>query len=358
MPAGSSPVSVRSLSCEQEPCFQLLMESVADYAIFLMDTSGEIVQWNAGAEHLFGYSVDEITGQHFAAIFTPDDRAAGIPDQELLHAASTGRATDERWHQRKDGSRFWASGITTALKDESGSLIGFAKIARDLTERRQHEEEVERLNALLRRTVSETHHRVKNNLQMLAGLIDLQAMDHPQTIPSAELARLGQHVRGLSVIHDLLTSESRRGKLDVLSALTTLGRLLANLRTGLADRPINVEIEDVEIPARSSTALTILVNELVTNAAKHGRGDIDVSFAVVDGTARLEVCDRGPGFPDGFTADGTGSMGLELVQNVVRIDLQGSVSFGNLPEGGARVVVSFPLQVPPAGDVGLSGRQV
>ncbi len=330
-------------SCDQELCFQLLMQSFTDYAIFILDTDGRVAYWNAGAERLFGYTAEEITGEQFSVLFTPEDQEAGVPDDELLSASTTGRATDERWHRRKDGSRFWCSGITAGLKDEEGALAGFAKIARDLTERKQHQEEIERLNGSLRRTVSETHHRVKNNLQMLAALIEMQVMDHPESAPP-ELMRLGQHVRGLAVVHDLLTVGSRRGKLDVLSALTTLGRLLASLRTSLPDRRINVDIDDVDIPAKTSASLTILVNELVTNAAKHGEGDIDVTFTLADGAAHLEVCDRGPGFPEGFTGRDVSSMGLELVENIVRIDLQGKVEYGNRPEGGARVVVTFPLE--------------
>jgi PAS domain S-box-containing protein len=119
----------------QEDLFRLIVESAHEYAIFATDVRGIVVSWNTGAERLFGFREDEILGVSAEVLFTPEDRAANAPERELARAAETGRAEDERWHTRKDGSRFWASGITFALLDDAGSLRGFAKIARDQTER-------------------------------------------------------------------------------------------------------------------------------------------------------------------------------------------------------------------------------
>ena len=123
---------------EAEENLRLMVESVKDFAIFTVDPQGRIVSWNSGAEHLFGYAEPEILGQRArACIFTPEDRAAGVPEQEIATAAARGRATDERWHLRKDGSRFFASGVLTPIFDEENRLRGFTKIARDITERKQ-----------------------------------------------------------------------------------------------------------------------------------------------------------------------------------------------------------------------------
>lgn len=124
---------------------RLLMENVRDYAIFFMDPAGRVTGWNVGSQRIFGYAEPEILGSHFSRFFTAEEAAAGCPDAELREAVAQGRAEDERWHVRKDGSRFWASGITNALRDESGVLRGFAKVARDNTERKRMEEERERL---------------------------------------------------------------------------------------------------------------------------------------------------------------------------------------------------------------------
>ena len=127
---------------EAEEYLRLMVESVKDFAIFTVDPQGRIVSWNPGAERLFGYAEPEILGQHLNVLFTPEDRAAGIPEREIASAAAKGRASDERWHQCKDGGRFFASGVVTPIFDEENKLRGFTKIARDITERKQAEEAV------------------------------------------------------------------------------------------------------------------------------------------------------------------------------------------------------------------------
>jgi PAS domain S-box-containing protein len=125
---------------EAEEMFRLMVESVKDYAIFTTDDVGIVVSWNTGAERIFGYTETEIIGQNCSLLFTPEDRASRVHERELEKAASEGFAEDERWHLRKDGSRFWASGVTTPLKDEAGNLRGFVKVARDNTRRQVNEE--------------------------------------------------------------------------------------------------------------------------------------------------------------------------------------------------------------------------
>ena len=127
---------------EAEEYLRLMVDSVKDFAIFTIDPQGRIVSWNPGAERLFGYPEPEILGQHLDTLFTPEDRAAGVPEREIATAVAKGRASDERWHQCKDGGRFFASGVVTPIFDEDNKLRGFTKIARDITERKQAEEAV------------------------------------------------------------------------------------------------------------------------------------------------------------------------------------------------------------------------
>ena len=122
----------------EEP-FRLMIEGVKDYAIHMLDPAGRITTWNSGAERLLGYSAGEIIGQSYSHFFTPDDMANGVPERELEKVATHGKASDEGWRTRKDGSRFWANGVLTALYDDAGALRGFCRVARDLTERRQIE---------------------------------------------------------------------------------------------------------------------------------------------------------------------------------------------------------------------------
>ena len=134
--------------------YQLLVESVRDYAIFALDPKGVILSWNAGAERIKGYSAEEIIGRHFSIFYTAEDLAARKPETELLVAEREGRVEDEGWRIRKDGSRFWASVVITALRDPDGRLVGFAKVTRDLTARRKWEEALreseERFRVLVR----------------------------------------------------------------------------------------------------------------------------------------------------------------------------------------------------------------
>src|SRR5579883_1079497 len=123
-----------------EDRFELLVRAVIDYAIYMLDPEGIVTSWNAGAERLKGYTESEIVGRDFAMFFTAEDRAAGKPAHALRVAADSGRWEDEVWHVRKDGSRFWALAVLDAIRDEQGQLVGFAKITRDITERRMAQE--------------------------------------------------------------------------------------------------------------------------------------------------------------------------------------------------------------------------
>jgi len=122
--------------------FQLLIEAVIDYGIFILDPGGHVVSWNTGAEKIKGWRADEIIGQHFSIFYPPEANARGWPQEELRRAALNGRIEDEGWRVRKDGTRFWANVTITAVHDDSGQLAGYAKVTRDMTERRAYEEEL------------------------------------------------------------------------------------------------------------------------------------------------------------------------------------------------------------------------
>src|SRR5436190_21490056 len=124
MTSNKPPTQARN---DGERLFHLLMENVKDFAIFMLDPEGRIISWNTGSKRILGYEEPEIIGQPFEKIFVPEDVQRKRPEYELQTAKETGRAEDERWHLRKDGSRFWASGVVTPLLDENGSLQGFAK---------------------------------------------------------------------------------------------------------------------------------------------------------------------------------------------------------------------------------------
>jgi PAS domain S-box-containing protein len=119
---------------------QLLVDAVTDYAIYMLDPDGFISSWNSGAQRIKGYTADEVLGRHFSLFFTAEDTAEDFPGKALRTARETGRFESEGWRVRKDGSRFWAVALLESIRDETGELIGFAKITRDITERRAERE--------------------------------------------------------------------------------------------------------------------------------------------------------------------------------------------------------------------------
>jgi PAS domain S-box-containing protein len=147
-----------------EQTFRLLVQSVTDYAIFMLDRDGHVANWNVGAERIKGYTRAEIIGRHFSCFYTDEDRRIGVPVKALATARQKGRFEQESWRVRKDGTRFWANVVIDAIRDESGELVGFAKITRDLTERRMLISGVAHdFNNLL--TV------ITGNLEILGGLL-------------------------------------------------------------------------------------------------------------------------------------------------------------------------------------------
>lgn len=168
---------------QSEERFRLMVESVKDYAIFRLEPDGTVATWNAGAERLKGYRADEIIGRHFSAFYSAEAVARGWPDHELTAAAADGRFEDEGWRVRKDGTTFWANVVITALCGEGGRLVGFAKVTRDLTERRNREEALKAFNDELERRVADRTAELRESegrLHLLAnGIPNLAWMARP-----------------------------------------------------------------------------------------------------------------------------------------------------------------------------------
>jgi len=153
---------------DQQPdeLFRLLVDSVQDYAIFMLDPSGNIESWNLGASRIKGYTADEIIGKHFSVFYQPSDVAAGVCDRELERAAADGRVDAEGWRVRKDGSLFWASVVLTALYNDDGSVRGFAKVTRDTTESKAAEDAARHVDELRLRQ----RHALEVNDDIIQGL--------------------------------------------------------------------------------------------------------------------------------------------------------------------------------------------
>ncbi len=182
-----------------EARFHHLIDAVTDYAIFMLDPTGHVATWNPGAKRIKGYGADEIVGKDFSIFYTPEDRAAGKPARILETLRRDGRFEDEGWRVRKDGTRFWASVVITALREASGELVGFAKVTRDLTSRREAEE---RERAL-----------VKEQLARTAAEEERARLLKPLEIVAEALQSFGAKVTAAKSAHDAL---EERGPFDVI----------------------------------------------------------------------------------------------------------------------------------------------
>lgn len=461
--------------------FELLMENVEDHAIFTVDVTGRISTWNVGAERILGYTDEEIIGQPVARIFTPEDRVNGMSEAELHRARTAGRSDDERWHERKDGSRFWACGTLTALRDDEGELRGYVKILRDFTDRKEAEQaaeqqarlldlaydaifvhdlnnritfwnlgaeelygytrqeavgqlapqllrtefpasfqatthalfetghwqgelihtckdgrrvtlssrwnlqrdqsghpvaileinrditeqkqaqetlaryqaHIEQLNERLQEAMRETNHRIKNNLQLIAALVDLQLFDDVTGDGSARdeaLQRLAAHIRAVAGIHEILTREAGEyAQAETISSKDLFDKLCDLFSQTAGPRKIECVAQAVRLTTREASALALITNELVANALKHSAGEVRLDFEVKAGIAVLKVYDDGPGFPPGFDAVQDANTGIELVEAVARRDLDGQVLYENRTGSdgtGACITVTATLARP------------
>jgi PAS domain S-box-containing protein len=216
---------------------QLLMANLQDYAILILDPAGHVASWSKGAEHLKGYRAEEIIGKHFSIFYPKEDIEAGKPAHELEVAAAKGRFEDEGWRLRKDGSRFWANVIITALRDDAGRLRGFGKISRDLSERKEAEEQVRKMRDELDQRVKErTAELARVNATLKAELTGRKQAE--QAI--RELSTPVLPVRERLVILPLI------GVLDSARALQLTEQLLSSIRTHRA-KAVVMDITGVPI---------------------------------------------------------------------------------------------------------------
>ncbi len=238
---------------ESVELFRLLVESVMDYAIFALDATGHVVTWNAGAERIKGYTREEIVGLHFSTFYPEEDRLAGKPDWELRVAAEEGRVEDEGWRIRKDGTRFWANVVITALRAPDGSLMGYAKVTRDLTERKASEERAREDAARLAaeeagRTAAEQRARA---LGELLDRLQEQAEELEQRRAEAEEANRAKSAFLAAMSHELRTP------LNAIAGYTDL--MLLGIRGPLTPD----QIADLERVRRSGRHLLALIDDVL-----------------------------------------------------------------------------------------------
>jgi PAS domain S-box-containing protein len=219
---------------ETERRFRMLVEGVTDYAIFMLDPTGTIVNWNPGARRIKGYSREEIVGQHFSRFYTEQDRENGVPQRAIGTAASTGKFEGEGWRVRKDGTTFWASVVINAIRGPDGAVVGFAKVTRDLTERRAAEERQRQSQKMesIGQLTGGVAHDFNNLLTIIMG--NLGALERHLADPAPDLPRLRRSAenamrgaRRAEALTQRLLAFSRQQPLDPVSV--DVGRLVSSM---------------------------------------------------------------------------------------------------------------------------------
>ena len=310
---------------QSEERFRLLVESVKDYGIFILTPEGCVDTWNAGAERLKGYRADEIVGRHFSAFYPESDVASGKCELELESATRDGRFEDEGWRVRKDGTLFWANVVITALRAPNGQLVGFAKVTRDLTERRDTEEKLRKLAAeraalaekarvqeFQERFLAILGHDLRNPLgaiQMGSELLLRQgAIEGP---PARVLERMNVSARRMSkMIEQILDLARARlgGGLQLVVAPTdlssTLARIVDELRTAHPGRSIELDCPSLT-GEWDVDRLEQVFSNLVGNAIHHGSGSPVVITAgqLESGVVRIDVQNYGKPIPEALLSE-------------------------------------------------------
>lgn len=304
MTGNKSPQEARN---DGERLFHLLMENVKDFAIFMLDPEGRIVSWNAGAQRILGYEEPEIIGQPFETIFVPEDIQRKRPEYELQTARDSGRAEDERWHLRKDGSRLWASGVVTPLLDERGNLRGFAKILRDITERKRTEEQLTEANQRKDEFLAMLAHELRNPLAPIQNVVQIFKLEatgkkHIQEATAMVERSLGRIVR---IVDDLLdVSRITKGKIELrkerLPLQTAVQQAIESVQALIASRKHELSVlmppEEVWLEA-DPVRIDQIITNLLTNAAKYTEpgGKIWLNVERLGNDCVLTVKDNGIG---------------------------------------------------------------
>lgn len=370
-----------------EERFRLLVDAVQDYAIFMLDVQGHVSSWNTGAQRIKGYAVSEIIGKHFSVFYPEEDLRAGKPARELEVAAREGRFEDEGWRLRKDGSRFWANVIISAIRDESGELIGFGKVTRDFTERIS-------ANEILRKEIAERTeaqrklHDSEKSLRQLSLRL-LQTQDEERRRIGRDLHdSVGQYLVGLKMKVDSLESSAQRSQPRDSSELAECSQLIeeaiSEVRTisyllyppmleelglksavpwyleGFTKRSgikttFDVSPDFDRVPGDLELALFRVLQESLTNVHRHsGSSTAIVRLLTKDQAVILQVVDEGKGTQSKNLEDraqewmGTFGVGLRGMNERLR-QLGGTLELSSTREG---TTVSATLPLPNASPEG------
>jgi len=384
---------------ETEERFRLLVQGIQEYAIFHLDPLGQVVSWNTGAERLKGYSPEEILGKHFSVFYAGEDVKSGKPEQILAEAAQQGQSQDEGWRIRKDGSRFWANVVVTALRNAEGSLQGFAKVTRDTTERHEKEEALAKAKELLELRVeqrasvlarvnqelrTEIADRVRAEEQSKASLEQLRALaarlqcvrEEERTSIAREIHdELGQDCTAIKMDLALIGRKATkrqsqlRAKVDsairlVDEMIVTLRRIASELRPRTLDDlgltaalegqaqefesrtgircHVALPQEPLALDSECSTAIFRIFQESLTNVARHAHATrVEARLELKADQLLFQVHDNGRGF-DPEEAKARRALGLVGMQERALL-LNGEIKVEGVPGAGTTMTLRIPL---------------
>jgi PAS domain S-box-containing protein len=365
-----------------EERFRLLVQSVKDYAIFMLDPRGHVITWNDGARRIKGYEAGEIIGRHFSVFYPPAAREAEFPERVLASAAAVGRFEDDGWRVRKDGSHIWASVVITALRDDNGELVGFAKVTRDLTERREAEQraledarrvaEMEAANRAKSEFLATLSHELRTPLNAIGGYTDLLALELAGPVNDQQREYLDrvrtsqQHLLGL--VNDLLSlARLEAGRIEFDIRPVELHALLDDvegmIQPELQADGVRLLRRDCPpgIAARCDRARTqqILLNLLSNAVTFTPAGEAVILECASSGdSVRISVRDAGPGIPEDKqeaifepfvqlgrslteTREGMG-LGLSISRQLAR-GMSGDLTVASRPGEGSTFVLTLPM---------------
>jgi PAS domain S-box-containing protein len=372
-----------------ENLFRLMVESVSDYSIFAIDPGGRILSWNKGAEEVFGYREEEIVGESFAILFTPEDRSQGAPERELENVRSNGRTGENRWHLRKDGSRLWISGLVNSLKDEKGDLIGYVKVARgaieEITGRKRTEEaredlerervarsESEDASRLKDEFIALVSHELRSPLNAILGWTRILRQGRPdEELYQRATEIIERSARMQSQLIDDLMDTARivRGKLKLEVQPVNLAPLIEKtmdvVRPAADAKSIALEAildREADQITGDPDRLQQVVWNLLSNAVKFTKegGRVEVRLGRVDPYIQISVRDTGCGISPEFMpylferyrqADASAArrkgglgLGLSLVRQLVEMHGGGVTAESDGEEKGATFIIKLPVR--------------
>ena len=364
-----------------EERFRLLVQSVRDYAIFMLDPKGHIATWNAGAQRLKGYAPEEIIGQHFSRFYLPEEVASGKCERELVIAVQEGKFEEEGWRVRKDGTRFWANVVLEPVRDMEGRLLGFAKVTRDLTERRNAEAERLRLaqaqEAVRMRDefLSIASHELKTplsaiQLQLQSLLQGAQSLDAKLRNKAERAYRGGERLTEL--VETLLdVSRIATGRFSLSRREFDLARGVEEVveryreQASQAGCELTLHLDGPVSGQWDPLRMEQVVTNLLSNSLKYAAGTpVELSVKAEGGTAILIISDQGPGIPASewdrifgrferaasIRHYGGLGLGLYVARQIVEAH-GGTISVSAVEPRGVRFVVTLPRAASGSGTV-------